>query len=170
MYDMWGDEEWSDTAQVCLNGHPINSTVCANPKLNRKFCDKCGQPTILACSNCNTLIRGYSGDEAPGIAYTFEYEPPAYCHECGLPFPWTAARIKAAKDLTAELEGLTEDERGVLAASINDIVRDSPQTSVAATRLKKILAKVGKHGGAALLDIIKGVASEAAKKILWPVP
>ena len=170
MYDLWGEEEQSDTAQVCLNGHPINSTACSNPHMNRKFCDKCGQPTILECPNCRAAIRGYSGYETPGIPSKFEYEPPAFCYECGSAFPWTEARVKAAKDLTAEWEELTEEERRTLAASVDDIVRDSPQAGVAATRLKKILAKVGKHGGATLLDIIKGVASEAAKKILWPVP
>lgn len=168
MYDMFGDDEWSDSAQVCLNGHPINSTVNARPDLNRKFCARCGQQTILECLNCHAAIRGYSGSQALGIAYAIGYEPPAYCDACGAPFPWTEARIKAAKDLAAELEGLADHERALLAASIDDLVRDTPRTQLAATRFKKLLAKVKERGGAVLWDMVKGLASEAAKKILLP--
>lgn len=163
---MIGDDEWSDFAQVCLNGHPVNSTVDARPDLNRHFCARCGQQTILECLNCHAPIRGYSGMEALGIAYAIEYEPPSYCDSCGSPFPWTETGIKAAKDLAAELEGLTEEERAVLAASIDDLVRDTPRTQLAATRFKRLLAKARDRGGQLLWEMVKGLASEAAKQAL----
>jgi len=170
MDNLFGGEEWEDTAQICLNGHPINSTAGSNPNLNRDFCERCGQKTILECPTCRTRIRGYRGTEAPGIAYTFEYEPPAYCHKCGSAFPWTEKSLNSAKALAAELEGLTEEERRTLAESIEDLVHDSPGTALAATRFKKLLAKVKGPGGAALWEIVKTVASEAAKRILLPGP
>ena len=48
-----------DTAQICINGHIINSMSISKPEHNKKFCDKCGEPTITNCQNCNAPIRGY---------------------------------------------------------------------------------------------------------------
>jgi len=49
---------WYDTAQICTNGHVINSMARSEPKHNKKFCDKCGAKTIMNCPNCNSPIRG----------------------------------------------------------------------------------------------------------------
>lgn len=32
---------WQDTAQICLNGHLINSYYQDSPHNNQKYCDKC---------------------------------------------------------------------------------------------------------------------------------
>jgi hypothetical protein len=50
---------WYDTAQICINGHIINSMSKSHPEHNKKFCDKCGAQTITNCPNCNAPIRGY---------------------------------------------------------------------------------------------------------------
>lgn len=63
---------------------------------------------------------------------------------CGLAYPWMDKRLHAAKELTEELDELSDEEKDKLKASLDDLVRDTPQTEVAATRSKKILHKVGK--------------------------
>jgi hypothetical protein len=47
-------------------------------------------------------------------------------------------------------------------------VRDTPKTTVAATRFKKLVLKGGKELAGGFRDILVDIASETAKKILWP--
>ena len=93
---------------------------------------------------------------------------PAFCSSCGKPYPWTEAKLKAAKELSDEIEDIDTEEREILKKSLDDIIRDTPQTPVAATRFKNIISKVGKPIAGAIRDIVVDIASEAAKKIIWP--
>ncbi|HUW13292.1 MAG TPA: DUF2321 domain-containing protein, partial [Anaerolineae bacterium] len=93
---------WYDTAQVCLNGHPVNDMVRAAPERNMDFCKECGARTITACQHCKAAIQGEY--HVPGVfALGFPYSPPAFCHNCGAAYPWTEARLGAARDLADEL-------------------------------------------------------------------
>ncbi len=100
------------------------------------------------------------------VAIGFEFPAPAYCAECGNPFSWTESRLRAAHEYVQELDELSPEEQARLNQSIDQITRDTPQTEVAATRVKKILLKLGKAGGEALHKFLVDVASETAKKIL----
>jgi len=93
---------------------------------------------------------------------------PSFCPDCGKPYPWTEAKLKAAQELSDELDNLSSEERNLLKKSLDDIVRDTPQTTVAATRFKKLVAKAGKVAADGFRDILVDVLSEAAKKIIWP--
>jgi hypothetical protein len=161
-----GERAWYDTAQVCLNGHIINSSYKAYPQHNKKFCDKCGAETITKCPNCQNDIRGYY--HATGVISFADDTPPAFCPNCGQAYPWTESGLQAAKDLASELEGLTEEERQILVKSLDDLVKDSPQTTVAATRFKKIVHKVTREGASAFREILVNIVTEAARKSLWP--
>jgi hypothetical protein len=157
---------WYDTAQICINGHVITDSIVTSPEVSQKFCNKCGAPTITNCQTCNASIRGFH--HLDGIIYSSDYKLPNFCPECGKPYPWTDAKLKAAKELSDELENLSPEERETLKKSLDDIVRDTPQTPVAATRFKKIAAKAGKVAADGLRDILVDIASEAAKKVIWP--
>ncbi len=93
---------------------------------------------------------------------------PIFCPDCGKPYPWTEAKLKAAQELADGLDNLSKEERDILKKSLDDIVRDTPQTVVAATRFKKIVAKAGKVAADGFRDILVDVLSEAAKKVIWP--
>jgi hypothetical protein len=151
-----------DVAQVCINGHVANSSSQDFPQFNKKYCDECGAPTIIDCPNCHTSIRGNYRE-----SLSIDYKPPRFCFNCGHPFPWTAAKIQAAHDLTLELENLSQEDRQMLDKSIDDLIKDSPATSVAATRFKKIMLKAGAGTAAMFREILVDVASEAAKKMLF---
>lgn len=100
---------------------------------------------------------------------TFNYTDlplPIFCHDCGRPYPWTEATVKAAKELADELDKLSLEEREMLKKSIDDIIRDTPQTTVAATRFKKLIIKAGQPAAKAFRDLFVDVASETAKKII----
>ena len=155
---------WYDTAQICTNGHVINTGSISYPENNSKFCDRCGAPTITNCPNCSAFIRGcYRG----GVI-SFGYTPPSFCPHCGNPYPWTEARLKAAKELADELDNLSLEEQEMLKKSIDDIIRDTPQTPVAAKRFKRLVTKAGQVAAEGFKKILFDVASEAAKRIIWP--
>jgi hypothetical protein len=152
-----------DLAQICLNGHTINSSARRFSQFNQKFCKECGAATITACRHCKADIRGHY----IGGAIVTTFPVPGFCHECGKSYPWVETKIEAARELAKELEELTAEDKEILTKSINDIVIDSPRTTLGATRFKKIMAKVGKEGASALRTILIDIVSEAAKKQIW---
>jgi len=158
------EETWYDTAQICLEGHMVNSCAESQPESNKNFCSKCGAATILACSKCSAKIKGHA--HISGVISTREHKPEKFCDSCGHPYPWSESRLKAALDLAAELDGLTDQDRDDLRKSLPDLLRDVPNTPVAATRFKKIFLKVKGKGGELIWDIIKSVASAEATKII----
>ena len=163
MYD-----SWYDTAQMCTNGHIINSQSVYRPEHNKEFCDKCGALTINNCQKCNLPIRGYYHVPPMGTLDYTDLPLPIFCPDCGKPYPWTEAKLKAAQELSDEVDNLSPEERSLLKKSLDDIVRDTPQTTVAANRFKRLVAKAGKPVADAFRDILVDILSEAAKKIIWP--
>ena len=151
-----------------MNGHIVNSSAERFPQHNKKFCDECGASTITNCPNCNTEIQGEYHTEG-FIDLTGSYKPPAFCHNCGKPYPWTKTKIQAAHELTDELENLSEEEKQILAKSVDDIVKDTPGSELAITRFKKILSKVRDP---AIVDTFKGILigilSETVRQKIWP--
>ena len=95
---------------------------------------------------------------------------PSFCPDCGKPYPWTEAKLKAAKELADELDNLSLEECELLKKSLDDIIvmEDTPQTPVAATRFKKLVAKAGQVAAQGFRDILVDIASETAKKLIWP--
>lgn len=148
-----------DVAQICLNGHIVNEAARGSPENNEQFCHRCGAKTVTKCAVCQTDIRGLEGWES--------YARPAYCHHCGKPYPWTDSALKAAQDLSDVLDGITDEDKVTLKKSLDDIVGDTPQATVAAIRFKKIVAKSGKVAAEGFKEILVNVASEAAKKVIW---
>jgi len=160
-------DSWYDVAQICLNGHIINDSTKEFPQHNKKFCDKCGAATITNCKNCNSEILGrYHVNGVIGLRK--EYPVPAFCPNCGKPYPWTELKIQAAHDIAKELENISDNEKKILVQSIDDIIKDTPKTALAVTRFKRILSKTSKPVVNAFKDILVDIVSETAKKLLWP--
>ncbi len=157
-------EEQYNTALICLNGHMINEMADSYPDFDADFCDKCRASTIRACPNCKTKIRGQYADSMSPRPLPV----PSFCHGCGKPYPWTDARLEAAHDLAGELENISESEKEILKTSLDDMVRDSPRTTLAITRFKKIMVKAGKGGADALRNLLVDILSEAVRKQIWP--
>lgn len=160
-----------DTSLVCLNGHVITDTLSRSERSGQKFCHKCGAPTTSECGGCGERILGdYHADGVVFIGATMT-PAPAYCHGCGAPMPWTAARLEAANALADDIEGLSDADRATLKASIGQVASDTPMTEVGATRAKRVLDKVmGSAAGRVLYQVFVDVSSETAAKILKPGP
>lgn len=149
-----------DNAIICKNGHVINDYVNRYPEDNKNYCEKCGSKAISKCDNCSNPIQGniWGGD----------YELPSFCYNCGGIFPWTKGKIEAAIELSEESNYINKEEKEIFVNSINEVVKDTPKSAVGATRLKKILSKIGNGTSKMIRDIIVDITSETAKKILFP--
>lgn len=158
-------DSYYNLAQICQNGHVITSMARDYPNRNQDYCDRCGAPTIVACPSCNSDIRGFY--HVPGVLSIREYTAPAFCYKCGKPFPWTAAGLAAAEELADELEGLTKEERESLKKSLNDLIRETPNTRVAETRFKRIMKKIGKDGYESMRSILTDIVSETVRKAIF---
>lgn len=150
-------------AAICKNGHVDTSDTSSG--ISGKFCKTCGAEIINKCPQCGVEIQG--DYRVTGIAMIgFSYTPPSYCHNCSKPYPWTEARIEAAKMLIEDMEELSEEEKRKMSESIDKIITDTPYTEVSANRIKRGLLKIGKEGASMLRDILVNIATEAAKKHL----
>jgi len=150
-----------DTGQVCLNGHLITGDIADGT--DTKHCSKCGESTVTACQHCGTPIRGdrtYSGS----FSFIERMTVQAYCHECGKPFPWTERAIAAAKELADEVDDIDDDDRQRAKDSFIALVSDTPQTTVAVARIRKLLSKASPMLRDGLKDVLVSIATEAAKK------
>ncbi len=92
---------------------------------------------------------------------------PNYCFQCGDPFPWTDKNLKVAKEMAAELEDLTDEEKRLLQQSIDELMTDSPGVQLAATRFNRMMNKV-KHAGQPLREMMIELVAETTKRMLSP--
>ena len=163
-------DSWYDIAQICNKGHIITDRFASRPGSSKKFCDRCGAATITNCQNCKSPIRGYSRprtDYSGALVMGSSLSaPPSFCPDCGNPYPWTEAKLKAAQEFADMLEELSLEERDLLKKSLDDIALDTPQTPVAANRIRMLAAKVSKVLAEQLRELVVDIASETAKKII----
>lgn len=164
MYNGYEDNDWYDTAQICKNGHLINDSFQKSPDHNKKHCDRCGEETITKCPKCEAEIKG--AYHMSGVIGNFTYIIPSFCSECGNSYPWTERKLVAAKELVETIDGLTDKEKGLIDKDIDALIKDSPGTTVSATRVKAMLVKAKEPTLIAVREIFVDVASETAKKII----
>lgn len=153
-------------AQICLNGHVITDTYDQYPEFRQNFCDKCSAKTITKCPSCNSNIRGDYDDIDMVFISAGMTSAPAYCYNCGNPYPWTEDKLDATKELLALDSKLSNEELEYLSSNLNSLLIDTPKTKLVATKFKLGLSKLGKESAMAIRDIIVEIASESAKKII----
>jgi hypothetical protein len=153
------------TAQICKNGHVITANYGKYSQLQEAFCDKCGAATIIHCEGCNKAIRGRHDSGIRSLPDN--YSPPRFCPNCGKPYPWTASKLRAAKELVEELDGLDANDRRQLGQSLDDLVAESPKTDVASSQFKQIMKKVGKESYDLLKKVVTDLVSESIRKTLF---
>ena len=151
-----------DVGQICGSGHWITQYALTQPEGQQKFCTRCGEPTFIACSQCNAPIRSKMLDSM----WFGEIPAPSYCYECGEPHPWTAARLKAARASGEAADEFDDDEAEEFAAAVAEISKDGPGAPVAATKVRKMLNRLSGPTGAAATKVVGDVATAAVKKLL----
>lgn len=121
-----------ERATLCLNGHVISS-YNAN---STKFCNQCGDFTVSNCQCCDQPIRGrykHTGIVVLGS----QYNKPAYCDNCGKPFPWTARVIENAIEILALDEELQPEHKELIRLALPDLLVEKPSTPVAVAKYRK---------------------------------
>lgn len=155
-------EEGYDIAQICKNGHVVNSSAKIYPHFNQKFCETCGAKTATCCSGCGAPIKGayldglYAG-----------YTAPRFCSYCGDAFPWTQTRLRAARELAQELDALTGNDKALLIKCIDDLITNSPLATVAATRFKRLMQQAGPETNLLFQDILMDITPKSVSATLW---
>ena len=104
-----GETEWYDVMQACENGHIITSRTKSDADDMKKRCPKCGAKTIMACPKCSAEIPGYH--HIPHVHYSGPSEPPAHCHECGEPYPWTKKSEVTVNTATRETTAQSQSNK-----------------------------------------------------------
>lgn len=164
--DMYDDPApYHDVALICLNGHVINDSSQTRPRFNKKFCDRCGQPAIVSCPGCNKHIRGAYHSNV--VVLGFEMSAPAFCEECGMPYPWTERKLAAAKEIAEEMDELSAEDKEKLKASLDDLIREGPRTEPAKLKFKNVMRKVGKESYEVMKTAVSDLVSETIRKAIF---
>jgi hypothetical protein len=148
------------TAQYCTNGHSNGFANPAPPAVREKFCKVCAAESLAGCPHCQTKFP----------AYMMISPAPPFCSGCGKPLPWTVQAQEAAVELAELQDNLSTADRELLKKSLDDLIRDTPQTTVATQRVKMLLAKAGKPALESFRSILVNIVTEAVKKQLFPNP
>lgn len=75
--------------------------------------------------------------------------------------------MDAAKQLAADQVALTEEERALLAKSLDEIVKETPRMVLAVDRFRRLVAKAGPATAEAFRKILVDVLSEPVRKAIW---
>lgn len=157
--------EYYSIAQICLNGHRITGVFPDDS--SEKYCSRCGAETITNCLNCNASIRGdYVIELMYDELHCIHKPNPAYCINCGEPYPWTEDALEATRILIDEEDMLGNDDKEKLKQSLTDIISETPRTTLAVSRVKKACISAGGFLKEGLMQFATDFACEVAKKHL----
>lgn len=155
--------EGFDLQQTCLNGHVITGYAATQPYRRQGFCGLCGAKTIIQCPSCDASLRGFP----LSWAVADRSSPAAFCYNCGKAYPWTESHLETAAALIQENDILSLEDKTQLTSSLQEIVAETPKTTLAVARLKKILPKAGAAFSEAFQKIVVDIAVESVKRALW---
>ncbi len=131
-------------ALICTNGHIITGSQ-EDDCVKANACTLCSARIISVCSNCDALIRG-SYYEDKHFYLSRLNKAPAYCHNCGEPYPWTKSRLEAVQNIVDMLDELSPEQKQELVKYIPDIMVDTPRTQYATLVVGKLLSNVTGFG------------------------
>ena len=143
----------------------INDHADTRKEHNKPFCPQCGAATITSCPKCNAKLQG--DYEVEGVCIIGGITSVnSFCYNCGNPYPWTQSALLAVSGLIYEEECIPDDLKDRTVASLKDIIAETPQTTLAATRIKKCLFSAGKFTAEGIRQFVIDFGCELAKKTL----
>ena len=128
------------TAKICLSGHMITANL-ERDNNNDKFCNQCGEPTITSCQYCNNPIRG--SYHKPGVITMPAPPVPAYCPNCGKPYPWTERLLHEAEEIVSMAYTISEEDIAALRKYMPDLLVEKPSTISSTLKVSQLLEKAG---------------------------
>ncbi len=156
-----------EIAEICRNGHVINSAVRTIDAVN-PYCHRCGEETVFACENCTKDIRGeyyeqYSRRDEPNKPSP-SYHAPAFCYSCGSPFPWTVRQKQAAVEMFID-QVQDKAEQDAFRDNLDEIIKDTPSTALAMSRMAKTLKALKSPIADILTKTVVSLSSDGAKEL-----
>jgi len=142
------DGDWYDVMQVCRNGHMITASAVDTPENKKARCPDCGAETTTTCPSCNADIPGYH--HLVGVAHWGPEAPPAYCHSCGDPYPWTGDTSNAAV-AKAEPKSTVTD-RVFVVHGHDDLMKQSVARTLSALDLTPIILHEQPNRGRTIIE------------------
>jgi hypothetical protein len=127
-------------AQICVNGHVVSANLKSIKTKEGKYCEECGKQTITNCQVCKNPIQGWSYN--PNVIMAVSFTPPNFCLSCGKAFPWMESKINAVQELIDLENSLTDDDKIMMKSSIDDVISETPKTSVAVVKFKIGVKKI----------------------------
>ncbi len=152
-----------DIAQVCKNGHVISSTAGSNPELQKIFCVKCGEATIMNCINCSKPIKGYYHVEG-FLYFSMTYHLPKFCDNCGTPYPWTQIKLKAAKDIISLVETLTHEQKHDFVLTLEQLIRETSEAPLSKIKFKRYIKKIENDLAQSIKELLIDIVPDSIKK------
>lgn len=125
------------TAKICQNGHMITNNVESSDN-HDKICSECGAETITQCKFCGAAIHGVY--ILP--SYIGKYPPtpvPAFCYNCGKPYPWTESFFNTADEMVDMFDELSTEQKQQLKETFPDLIVETPQSKLAALKAAKLI-------------------------------
>ncbi|WP_071884695.1 DUF2321 domain-containing protein [Selenomonas sp. oral taxon 136] len=186
-------QNYYETAQICQSGHLITKHYDLYPVERKDFCPTCASPTIHECPNCHKSIQGclHTSYQVPNLARPLDsldlyetypeytninecanidasYVVPAYCYNCGHPYPWIKSTLDEANLLISMSEELSANEIERVNELFPDLLTQRPHTVSSAITISRILSDASPF----LRDSLKaGIAdklvSSALKFLGW---
>jgi hypothetical protein len=158
------DSYYFDEALICENAHVINSAKKQFPDDNKDFCPNCGRKSLDKCLKCGTPFQGQKFIGNGQLAANFRLQ--SFCYKCGNALPWTEKVVENACFIASEF--MDEHEQEELRKSIDEVIRQTPFSEVAARKIKKLVPKIANGAGTTFRNILTTILSETLKKIIWP--
>lgn len=155
-----------DVAQICTSGHVINLSCNRQPADCTKFCSLCGSPTIKECPSCKAPIRGdayvssviavtsLDGVER-SIKVIKDYVVPAFCPDCGNPYPWTNSFLISAEKIVDMADDLSPEQKQQLKETFPNLLVDKPESKYSALVASKLIHEIKSMGKNILIEMLK---------------
>lgn len=147
---------------ACCCGHfVIRSHYAAKDEL----CELCGYEMIDRCPECGTIVKEW---DLSGV-FNFSGSDdmlPAYCANCGNPYPWTVEALKMVAGVLEEETELSGEEQEHLIAAMPDILAETPNTTATVELFRSTMLSGGEHVAGTLRGIVRECGCRAAKRQL----
>ncbi|MFR4520309.1 MAG: DUF2321 domain-containing protein [Fusobacterium sp.] len=168
---------------VCENGHLQTSTLKTNEKYIKDFCTQCGGKIYTSCPNCNAPILGgtlqtvekltnfMTGESIPKEYYYSNDEVPYYCHNCGVPYPWTEKFLNDYQNLLNLYEDEIDSELSqMIYITTEKLLQDRfSESSINTAIFKKCFGKLSDVTKIVFINAVSGFAGEKLKNYFLTV-
>lgn len=147
---------------ACCCGHFV---ISPHHVTEGEECELCGCEMIDRCLECGAIVKEWEDSKIIKFSSSDDMLP-AYCPNCGKPYPWTTEAIEMAVSALEEETELSGEEQERLIKVLPDILAETPDTPAAIALFEDAMASSGEQTAFALRGIVRECGCGAAKRQL----